>query len=141
MKTPGLLFVILMILASCANPAADESAIIASMESSRDSWNRGDLEGFVHNYWQTDSTQFIGKSGITYGYNSVLGRYKKGYPDRATQGTLDYQFIHLERISSKVYYQVGKYTLYRESDTLSGHFTLLWRKIEGQWRIVSDHSS
>ncbi len=141
MKIPNLLLLILIMLSSCANPEADESAIMASMEKSRDSWNRGDLEGFVHNYWQTDSTQFIGKNGITYGFSSLLERYKKGYPDRASQGTLEYRFIHLERISSKAYYQVGKYTLERESDTLSGHFTLLWRKIEGQWRIVSDHSS
>jgi len=136
-----ILLLIIMLLSACSDPAADQRAIIESMKKSQECWNKGDLDGFMHNYWRSDSMQFIGKTGITYGFEASLARYKKSYPDRSSQGTLTFEFIHLERISATAWYQVGKYTLHREGDTLSGHFTLLWRKIDGEWRIVSDHSS
>ena len=36
---------------------------------------------------------------------------------------------------------VGKWHLKRKEDDLGGHFTLLWKKIDGEWKIVVDHSS
>jgi hypothetical protein len=37
---------------------------------------------------------------------------------------------------------IGKWSLKREkAGDLSGYFTLLLKKINGQWLIVSDHSS
>jgi hypothetical protein len=36
---------------------------------------------------------------------------------------------------------VGKWMLQRSIGNLSGHYTLLLRKIRGQWKIVADHSS
>ena len=141
MKTNPLLLLLLLLLIACTNEKADKETIIASMEKSQDYWNKGDLDGFMHNYWPSDSMRFIGKTGITYGFDASLARYKRSYPDKSSQGTLKFDFIHLDRISRDAYFQVGKYTLYREQDTLSGHFTLLWRKINGEWRIVSDHSS
>jgi len=119
--------------------AKDE--IMTSMRQSEDYWNTGSLEGFMHNYWHSDSLKFISKTGITYGWNATLNRYKASYPDKTKQGTLKFDFIHLEKISGDAWFQVGKYTLVREKETLSGHFTLLWKKINGQWRIVADHSS
>jgi alpha-L-fucosidase len=115
--------------------------ILNSMRQSQDYWNAGDLTGFMHNYWHSDSLRFIGKTGITYGWDATLKRYQISYPDKSKQGTLKFDFIHLEKISGDAWFQVGKYTLVRGKETLSGHFTLLWRKIKGQWRIVADHSS
>ncbi len=120
---------------------AAKEEILKSMLKSQDCWNAGDLEGFMHNYWHSDSLKFIGKNGITYGWDATLNRYKASYPDREKQGTLTFDFIHLEKISDDSWFQVGKYTQVRKKDTLSGHFSLLWKKINGQWRIVADHSS
>ncbi|MFA5817296.1 MAG: alpha-L-fucosidase [Bacteroidales bacterium] len=122
------------------DPQAEEE-IMTSMRQSQDYWNAGNLEGFMHNYWHSDSLKFIGKTGITYGWDATLKRYKASYPDKSKQGTLKFDFIHLEKISPDAWFQVGKYTLVRGKETLSGHFTLLWRKINGEWRIVADHSS
>jgi ketosteroid isomerase-like protein len=115
--------------------------ILNSMRKSEEYWNAGNLDGFMHNYWYSDSLKFIGKNGITYGWNATLKRYKANYPDKAKQGTLKFDFIQLEKINEDAWFQVGKYTLIRSKETLSGHFTLLWKKINGQWRIIADHSS
>jgi hypothetical protein len=118
-----------------------KETILNSMRQSEKYWNNGNLEGFMHNYWKSDSLRFIGKSGITYGWESTLKRYKTSYPDKSVQGTLRFEFLHLEKISEDCWFQIGKYTLTREKDTVSGHFSLLWRKINGEWKIVADHSS
>jgi len=136
-------FIVILMAISCSsgNVEKDRDAIISSMVKSQEYWNNGELENFMHNYWKSDSLKFIGKSGITYGWQGSLDRYLKSYPDKSSQGTLKFEFLDLDPVGRDHYFQVGKYTLYREKDTLSGHFTLLWEKIEGEWRIVVDHSS
>lgn len=104
-------------------------------------WNRGDIEGFMSTYWNSDSLMFIGKSGVTYGWNNTLKNYKKGYPDTASMGKLDFTLIKIQRLNSRYYSVVGKWHLSRSIGDLQGHFTLLMRKIKGKWKIIADHSS
>ena len=84
---------------------------------------------------------FIGKSGVTYGWENTLKNYKRGYPDTAAMGKLEFTLIDIRKLSSKYYHVTGKWKLKRSIGDLQGHFTLLLRKIKGQWKIVSDHSS
>ncbi len=104
-------------------------------------WNRGDLPGFMDGYWKSDSLMFIGKNGITYGWNNTLTNYKKNYPDTATMGKLRFEIILVKPLSFQYFHVVGKWHLQRTAGDLSGHFTLLFKKINDQWVIVADHSS
>jgi hypothetical protein len=36
---------------------------------------------------------FIGKSGITYGWQKTLDNYKKGYPDKEAMGKLHFTLL------------------------------------------------
>jgi hypothetical protein len=92
-------------------------------------------------YWESDSLMFIGKSGVTYGWQNTLNNYKKGYPDTATMGKLNFTIIKVKRLSGEYYQVVGKWHLKRSIGDLSGHYTLLFQKIKGDWVIVTDHSS
>jgi ketosteroid isomerase-like protein len=104
-------------------------------------WNKGDLEAFMIPYWHSDSLLFIGKSGVKYGWEVTLANYKKGYPDTAAMGKLHFDILEMRKLSDKNYFVVGKWHLQRSIGDIGGHFTLLWRKIKGQWVIVADHSS
>jgi hypothetical protein len=84
---------------------------------------------------------FIGKSGINWGWQKTLENYKRGYPDTAAMGKLSFNIIVVKKISPEYYYVVGKWTLNRSIGDLSGYYNLLFRKIDGQWLIVADHSS
>ena len=96
----------------------------------------------MHGYWPSDSLTFVGSAGITYGYHATLSNYKKRYPDRASMGTLAFTILKLEFPAPNVAYVIGKWHLTRPKvGDVGGHFTLLWRKIRGQWVIISDHSS
>lgn len=104
-------------------------------------WNKGDIDAFMKAYWNSDNLQFGGASGITKGWQQTLERYKTSYPDRASMGKLSFQIKDMTRHSEKVVSLTGSWQLTRDKDQPGGHFLLIWRKIEGEWKIVVDHTS
>lgn len=120
---------------------ADITRIKALMEQQTKAWNDGNLEGFMDTYWASDSLMFIGKKGITYGWQATLDNYKKSYPDKTAMGRLSFNLIEFKKLAADVYFVVGKWHLARTIGDLSGHFTIVLRNINGQWKIVADHSS
>ncbi|MBC6491187.1 YybH family protein [Flavihumibacter stibioxidans] len=119
----------------------DELAIRQLLSRQQDDWNRGDIEAFMQGYWKSDSLMFIGSKGVTYGYNNTWERYKKNYDSRDKMGTLKFDLLHVNRLSDLVFMVVGKWHLTRTVGDIGGHYTLILRKINGQWVIVSDHTS
>ncbi len=119
----------------------NEKAIRKILDTQTESWNKGDLQNFMIGYWENDSLMFIGKSGITYGYTNTLNNYKKGYPDTTAMGKLAFNIITVKRLSGKYYHVVGKWYLKRSIGDVSGHYTLLFKKINGKWVVIADHSS
>jgi ketosteroid isomerase-like protein len=119
----------------------DEVTIRKILDDQTAAWNRGDIENFMSGYWQSDSLMFIGKSGVTSGWKQTLANYKKGYPDTAAMGKLSFNIIQVKRLSVMYFSVVGKWNLTRSIGDLSGHYTLLFKKIKGKWVIIQDHSS
>lgn len=141
MKLPFFLLM-LCIYTQTFSQNKDELQIRSILAIQTQAWNEGAIERFMQGYWNHDSLMFIGQSGITYGYQQTLNNYKKNYPDKATMGELTFSNLKLKRITGAIYFVVGKWFLARkEKGDVSGHFTLLWKKIKGAWVIVSDHSS
>lgn len=118
-----------------------ERKILSLLKEQDECWNKGDVDGFMKTYWNSDSLMFIGKSGVTYGWKNTLNNYKRGYPDTAAMGKLDFKLIQIKKISRKYYHVTGRWHLARSIGDLQGHFTLLLKKINGHWLIISDHSS
>jgi len=137
------LLLLLTSLWACTVFAQDKNAraILKLLDTQTAAWNKGDLQGFMKGYWENDSLRFIGKSGITYGWNNTLANYKRGYPDTAAMGKLQFTILVVKKLSPRYYEVVGKWYLKRSIGDASGHYTLLLRKIKGSWMIVSDHSS
>lgn len=121
---------------------SDEQAIMNIMHTQSDAWNDGDIETYMKaGYWQNDSLLFIGRRGPTYGFENTLKNYKKGYPTAEKMGQLFFSELRLKPISDDHYFVIGKWLLKRKDGDLSGYFTLLFKKINGTWRIIADHSS
>ena len=119
----------------------DELAIRRILAAQTEQWNNGDLEKFMEGYWHSDSLMFIGKSGITYGYSNALKNYQSGYSDTVQMGKLRFELLSLKPVAKDHYFVVGKWFLKRSIGDLNGIYTLLFRKINGEWFIVVDHSS
>lgn len=119
----------------------NEIAIKKMLAAQEVAWNNGDLEKFMIGYWNNDSLLFIGKNGPKYGYNTTLENYKKGYGDTTKMGKFTSTILNIKKLSNKYYFVVGKWFLKRTIGDVSGHYTLLIKKINGKWVIVADHSS
>lgn len=136
-----LFFFLLLIAVSAFAQNSDEAKIRGVLAAQNAAWNRGDVKAFMQGYWKSDSLQFIGKSGVTKGWQQTLENYKKGYPDTAAMGKLAFDILTVKRLSGDYYFVIGKWALTRTIGDVGGHFSLLFRKIAGQWVIVADHSS
>jgi ketosteroid isomerase-like protein len=142
MKKIILLLTVFINTSSAFSQTVEGDQIRAVLNKQVQSWNCGDLKGFMKGYWESDSLMFIGKKGITYGYEQTLANYRKNYPDMDQMGELQFDLIKIDLISSGAAFVIGKWSLKREkAGDVSGHFSLLFKKINGQWLIVSDHSS
>ena len=138
MKKTGL--IIFLLLAGCSSKTSHEKEIREVLMRQQDAWNQGNVEEFMEGYWKSDSLMFIG-SKITYGWDSTLARYHKTYPDRDAMGQLRFTFYNFTLVDYNACLVTGRYQLKRNSDEPTGLFTLLLKKINGEWRIVYDHTS
>lgn len=119
----------------------DETAVRKLLADQVTAWNRGDIESFMQGYWHSDSLMFIGSKGVTYGFDNTWERYKKTYDSREKMGILAFDLLHVFPLAGDVYMVVGKWHLTRTVGDIGGHYTLILKKIEGKWVIISDHTS
>jgi ketosteroid isomerase-like protein len=121
--------------------AQDKQAIVKVMHNQQLAWNRGDIDAFMQGYWKSDSLLFVGTSAPAYGWQTTLDHYKKSYPDKAAMGILSFDILKVQVLDSENAFVLGAWHLKREKDMPGGYFTLWFRKIKGEWKIVADHTS
>ena len=110
------------------------------MSQQEQAWNKADIVGFMKHYWKSDSLKFIGSKGITYGWQKTYDNYVKGYPTKEAMGILKFTIKEATQLSEMSIYVIGQWELTKEKPA-GGYFTLLWKKINGNWVIVADHTS
>jgi len=111
------------------------------MQVQAKAWNQGDLRAFMQYYWRSDSLCFIGGQGPKYGWDTTLKRYQTVYSDREKMGKLKFTNLTIDPLSEERILVMGQWQLERKDGPLGGFYTLIWRKIQGQWLIIYDHSS
>ncbi len=123
--------------------SASLAAINMLLDNQEEAWNEGDINAFMEGYWNSDSLRFASGGNVRRGWQSTLDRYLATYPDRATMGQLEFVDLEMRRLSPEWATVFGRFRLTREAplDDLTGLFTLLFEKREGNWIIVSDHTS
>jgi ketosteroid isomerase-like protein len=103
-------------------------------------WNEGNLDKFMDAYWKSDKLTFSSRGETRRGWQTTLEKYKKSYPDRATMGKLTFSNLEVESLSVDVAMMLGEWKIEGEKPA-SGNFSLVWRRIDGTWVIIHDHSS
>ena len=104
-------------------------------------WNRGDLEAFMASYHQSEGLRFASGGTVSFGWQTVLDRYRDRYPDRAAMGELTFPELDVQILADDAALAFGRWTLERADDRPSGLFTLILRRLPEGWRIVHDHTS
>jgi len=120
--------------------AQDKAAILKVMKTQEKTWSNHDLEGFMQGYWKSDSLKFYGSNGLTKGWQQTMDNYKKGYPTKEHSGTLNFTIKDISKISDESYWVMGEYHLKRKVGDANGVFMIIFKKINGEWKIVADTS-
>jgi uncharacterized protein (TIGR02246 family) len=120
---------------------SDREAITAVLNAQQTAWNRGDVDAFLTGYWRSPELTFSGSSGVSRGWDGVLARYKKNYPDRAAMGQLDFSELEFRFLGPDTALVLGRWHLKRENDELGGVFSLVWQRFPDGWKIIHDHTS
>ncbi len=134
---------ILSILTFGLGCAADDGrlAIRQVLDRQAEAWNRADIEGFMSGYWKSDAMTFSA-SGVTHrGWEAASARYRTRYPTPEAMGLLTFSDLEFTPLGSDAMLVLGHWHLARADGPLNGVFTLILRRIGGQWLIIHDHSS
>jgi len=139
----GMLFSTLGVSVSAnrADREGDRSAITSVLTAQQEAWNHGDVDKFLVGYWHSPDLTFSGSSGIAHGWDGVMARYKKNYPDRAAMGQLDFSGLEFHFLGKDAALVLGHWRLKRDQGDVGGVFSLVWQRFPQGWRIVHDHTS
>jgi beta-aspartyl-peptidase (threonine type) len=124
-----------------AEAGTPEAALQSLLDAQVTAWNRGDIEGFMDGYWKSEKTTFAGASGVSRGWQALLERYRRTYPDRAAMGTLTFSDLEITLLGRDAAFVLGRWHLERASGPVGGVFSLVVRKFPDGWRIIHDHTS
>lgn len=143
MRCIPMTFVIAVALGTTGGSKSSDpsTAIRAVLDAQMTAWNQGDINAFMDGYWKSDSTAFVDSSGILRGWQAVLDRYHKSYPNRQAMGTLTFSHLEITVLSPAAALVMGHWQLERELGKPGGVFTLVFRKFPEGWRIINDHTS
>jgi ketosteroid isomerase-like protein len=124
-----------------SGPEAEVRGILDRQEAA---WNRADVVSFMEGYEKSPELTFSGASGVTRGWQNVLERYRKRYPDEQAMGQLHFTEIEVRLVGSEAALVLGRFNLKRAEKAggnASGYFSLVFRKTPAGWRIIHDHTS
>ena len=105
-------------------------------------WNAGDIETYMQGYWKNEQLKFFSGGEISYGWQATLEGYHRRYPNTAAMGRLTFDLHETTLLSPTIASVLGDYHLDLASgEKANGYFSLILRKIDGQWKIVQDHTA
>ncbi|WP_144800421.1 YybH family protein [Maribacter sp. MAR_2009_72] len=143
MRIVHILYISLLMLCSChkePNAQNDIKEITHIIAQQQKDWNNNDLKGFMEAYHQTDSLFFYSGAQLKTGWTSTLDSYKKNYPDASHTGELTFTIAKIHPINQDSYFVMGEYMLKRTVGDAKGTFMIIFKRIDGKWKIIADSS-
>ncbi|GAC1672450.1 MAG: hypothetical protein PVS2B2_04750 [Candidatus Acidiferrum sp.] len=120
---------------------ADRAGINQVLSDQQSAWNKGDSVSFLRGYWHSPDLTFSGSGGTTRGWDDLLARYEKQYPNATAMGHLEFSHLEFRFLGPDAALVLGEWHLAREKDEMGGVFTLVWQRFPEGWRIIHDHTS
>lgn len=115
-----------------------ETQIIAVLKRQQAAWNAGNIDAFMTGYWNSPELRFASGGTVTRGFEPTLNRYHERYSNRALMGELSFDGLEVVQLAPDAAVLHGAWHLKREADAPGGLFTLVFRRMEGEWKIISD---
>jgi len=119
----------------------DKKAINKVLKKQRIAWSNHDIEGYMQGYWKSESLKFYGPNGVTFGWENTFDHYLKAYPTEDHTGKLSFRINDITNINNGAYFVLGEYHIKRDLGNADGIFMLVFKKINGEWKIIADTST
>jgi ketosteroid isomerase-like protein len=129
------------LLSGTADSDGDRAAMTAVLNAQQAAWDRADVDKFLEGYWHSPDLTFSGTGGIARGWDAVLARYKKNYPDQAAMGHLEFSDLEFRFLGKDAALVLGHWHLARAKGDVGGVFSLVWQRFPEGWKIIHDHTS
>ena len=126
---------------SASDRIKSEAAIRKVFEEGCTACNRGDLDGYLATYWDSEKTLWISGGSLARGRGAIVAAYKTRFSKPETMGKLTLPELEIDGLTAADAFAFGRWILIVDGKQGNGFFTVLLRKIEGAWLMVSDHSS
>ena len=143
MQMTSLFLTVWLFLASVSTTANDPDQIRNVLATQVTDWNAGRLEEFMQGYWNSaDLTFFSGASKLS-GWDKTLQRYRNTYQSQGREmGKLVFSDLNVVMLGRDAAVARGHWELtMSDGKKPGGLFTLIFRKFDGKWRIIHDHTS
>lgn len=92
----------------------------------------------MEGYERAETTTFVSGGELTRGWQTVLDRYKQRYNSREQMGMLAFSELDIKPVAPVLALADGRWQLTRANDAPHGRFTLLFRRVNNDWRIIHD---
>ena len=119
----------------------DPQRIRALFESGCAAWNRGDIDGYLADYWHSDKVRWVSEGMVSYGFEAIASAFKSRFDTPENMGKLEVANLEIQLLSESDALVFGGWTQTTRTARRNGVFTVHMKKIDGVWLVVSDHSS
>ncbi len=121
--------------------AAVRAAAEDVVRAQEKAWNEGDVDEFVKYYWKSDDVTFSSGGKVTRGWTATANNYRERYPTREAMGRVTFSNLETTPLGDEAALMLGEWKLDRADEPMVGKFTLVFRKVDGRWVIIHDHTS
>lgn len=132
--------ILAMVMGGCAKPG-DQPEIRAVLAQQETAWNKGDLDGFMSHYWNSDKLLFSSPRETTSGWPAVRERFRQSYPTPEKMGKLTYEIGKIARTGDDTAELAGRFRQNRPEGPQTGRFYRHLRRIAGRWVVVRDFTA
>src|SRR5688572_550040 len=119
----------------------DHQRIRAVFESGCAAWNRGDIDGYLAAYWNSDKVRWVSEGTVRYGFEAIAAGFKARFDSSDNMGRLEVTNLDIQLFGENDALVFGSWTQTTPTARHHGVFTVHVKEIDGEWLIVSDHSS
>ncbi|MBV9391816.1 MAG: hypothetical protein JOY96_07995 [Verrucomicrobia bacterium] len=106
-------------------------------------WNAHDVEGYMLAFWNSPQLLVVVDSEEYNGWQELHENYLNGYPDRNAMGFLEPLRVKIRFLHSDEALVLNWWTISQGGarDKIVGTSTMIFQKIDGDWKIVVAHTS
>ena len=116
----------------------DPQRIRALFESGCAAWNRGDIDGYLADYWHSDKVRWVSEGMVSYGFEAIASAFKSRFDTPENMGKLEVANLEIQLLSESDALVFGGWTQTTRTARRNGVFTVHMKKIDGEWLAIAD---